>query len=116
MKGIVWGHTFQTAKEQLKKIQEHYELYHIPATRIKNSLHEYWIEFSNGDIWRAINATESARGNKVNISYIDRKIDPIFIDVIIRHCTVAPPYQAFRYYGEPNYQIEEENEIAKNLN
>ena len=116
MKGIVWGHTFQTAKEQLMKIQENYERYRIPVTRIKNSPYEYWIEFSNGDVWRAASARESARGNKVNVSYIDRKIDPLFIDVIIRPCTVAFPYQAFRYYGEPNYWVEEENEVAENLN
>ena len=116
MKGIVWGHTFQTAKEKLMEIQENYERYRIPVTRIKNSPYEYWIEFSNGDVWRAVSARESARGNKVNVSYIDRKIDPLFIDVIIRPCTIAFPYQAFRYYGEPNYWVEEENEVAENLN
>lgn len=116
MKGIVWGHTFQTAKEQLMKIQEDYERCRIPVTRIKNNPYGYWIEFSNGDIWRATSATESARGNKVNVSYIDRKIDPLFIDVIIRPCTIAFPYQAFRYYGEPNCWAEEENEVVEKLN
>ena len=72
--------------------------------------YEYWIEFSNGDIWRAVSARESARGNKVNVSYIDRKIE----SGEIGEPEKAPEYQAGEIVEEvPADVIEKEKEILR---
>ena len=109
MTGLVWGHTFEVAKNKLNDIVSQYEFMHIDIIRKRETRYEYWIAFENGDSWRAVAATESARMNRANISYVDRKIDPMFVYEIIRHCTSAPPYNAIRYFGEPYQWVEEEN-------
>lgn len=101
MKGLVWGSTIISAKEKLAEIEKRYELLKIPVVNKKENIHSTQIIFENGDIWKTVSAHESARGHRANISYVDRKIDPEFVDVIIRHCTTAPPYNSITYYGEP---------------
>ena len=101
MKGLIWGSTIISAKEKLAEIENRYELMGIPVISKRENAHDIQIIFKNGDIWKAIQAYESARGHRVNISYVDRKIDPEFVDVIIRHCTTALPYNSITYYGEP---------------
>ena len=102
MKGLVWGSTSIIAKEKLTEIEARYKLLKIPIVKKRENRHSTEIIFGNGDIWKAIAAHESARGHRVNISYVDRKIDPEFVDVIIRHCPTALPYNSITYYGEPH--------------
>ena len=100
MRGIVWGSSFQIAKNKLKEIEEQYErLGYKPLTkRNGNASNTYELVYDNGDYWIACSAKESARGHKCNISYIDVQIDPEIIDRIIKPCTTSGPYQAFRYF------------------
>ena len=98
MKGTVWGSTFQIASNKLEEIIEQYITYRIPAKRVVKNKYNFWVEFENGDIWRACTAKESMRGVRTNVAYIDHMISPIFIDTVIKHCTTALPFQATHYY------------------
>lgn len=101
MKGLVWGSTIISAKEKLAEIEKRYELLKISVVNKKENIHSIQIIFENGDIWKTVSAHESARGHRANISYVDRKIDSEFIDVVIKPCTTALPYNSITYYGEP---------------
>lgn len=98
MKGCIWGYTLESSIEKLKEIEERYNQIGIQSKRKVKSINNNFIEFSNGDIWKAVCCLESHRGQRVNISYVDRRIDSLFINTIIDHCTTAMPYNAIRYY------------------
>ena len=86
MRGIVWGSSFQIAKNKLKEIEEQYErLGYKPLTkRNGNASNTYELVYANGDMWQAVRAGENARGYKVNVSYIDRSISDYLIDAVIK--------------------------------
>ena len=100
MRGIVWGSSFQIAKNKLKEIEEQYErLGYKPLTkRNGNASNTYELVYANGDMWQAITASTNARGYKVNVSYIDRAIPDHLIDTIIKPATISPPYTAIHYF------------------
>ena len=98
MKGVVWGSTFKIASKKLNEIIENYNLYRIPTKHIVKSKYNYYVTFENGDIWRACSSRESSRGVRANVSYIDQMISPIFVDTVIKPCTIAYPFQAVHYY------------------
>ena len=100
MRGIVWGSSFQIAKNKLKEIEEQYERlgYKPLSKRNGDRTNVYEVVYANGDMWQAITANTNARGYKANISYIDRSISEYLIDVVIKHATVSPPYTAIHYF------------------
>ena len=100
MRGIVWGNSFQTAKNKLKEIEAQYEKlgYKPLSKRNGNRINVYEVVYANGDMWQAIAANTNARGYKVNISYIDRSIPDDLIDTIIKPATISPPYTAIHYF------------------
>lgn len=100
MRGIVWGSSFQIAKNKLKEIEEQYErLGYKPLTKQNgNASNTYELVYANGDMWQAVKAGENARGYKANISYIDRSISDYLIDVVIKPATASPPYTAIHYF------------------
>ena len=98
MKGAVWGTTMERARMQLWQIAEEYELIGIKIIKKVNSSSSAWIKFENGDIWQAVKSSESSRGIKVNVSYIDYAIPEEFVNVVIKPCTMVPPFQAINYY------------------
>ena len=108
MRGVVWGSTFQIAIRKLDEIIEQYKRCQILPKRINKSKYNYFVEFENGDVWRACSQRESMRGIRSNIAYIDQMINPIFVDTVIKPCTTALPFQAIHYYQPKN---DEENEI-----
>ncbi len=99
MRGIVWGYTMEDANTQLCKIIEDYERIGIPVVHQRFCKYEGWVQFENGDYWKARLARDFSRGHRANISYIDRRIEQDWINVIIRPQTTLLPYQAYRYYG-----------------
>lgn len=109
MRGAVWGATFQTAAKKLDSIIEDYIMYRINPRRITKTKYNYWVEFENGDFWRACSARESARGVRTNVAYIDHMISPIFVDEVIKPCTIAQPFQALHYYWPEEENIDDEN-------
>ena len=99
MIGIVWGKTKARADNQLAQIVENYKWKGIEPTHIRDSKYTTnSVEFSNGDHWKAVSAIESARGNKCNISYIDKGIDIETIQTIINPSTCWQPFQAFKFF------------------
>lgn len=114
MRGIVWAYDYESGLIQLERIKENYQSMGI--TPIRERISKYsgsQIIFNNEDIWKMILARESSRMCRTNISYIDRRIDQLFIQEIIKPCTTMWPYQAFRYYGP--CQKEKEVEYKWNI-
>lgn len=100
MKGIVWYNTLERrGMEMMERIEEEYKRYHYANVLTKTcGNRRYELVFDNGDYWKLVKATESARGNKCNISYIDNEIPFDIIHDIVKPCTKAGPYQAFKYF------------------
>lgn len=99
MIGIVWGKTKTRADNQLTQIIENYNWKGIKPVKIRNSKNTFnSVEFDNGDVWKAVSAIESARGNKCNVSYIDKEIDIEIIQTIINPSTCCQPFQAFKFF------------------
>ena len=101
MKGLVWGPTFEIADEKLTQIKEDYIKYRIPIEREIIGKHRHSILFENGDIWKALNFSESHRGERANISYVHHSLEEEAEHVrgMIRNCTYAGPWHGFCYYG-----------------
>ena len=106
MKGMVWYYTYEDGLKQLQRIKTDYERMQIKAVRERLSRFGTFIDFENGDTWKMASGTESSRGNRINVSYIDRRIDKDIIQCVIQHCTTAYPFQAFRYYGPYPEEVE----------
>ena len=89
MKALVWGPTFEIANEKLN-------IFAVDSLRKR-------IVFNNGDIWKAINASESHRGQRANLSYIRRSLltedNPDYLPGMIRNCTYAYPWHGYCLYG-----------------
>ena len=99
MKSIVWGRTIENAARKLEEIEYSYKKYSTATLEHKiKSKNRCELIYTNGDHWIALGASESARGRKCNISYIDAGINSDIIDCIIKPSTSAGPYQGFHYY------------------
>lgn len=98
MKGIIWGLDRPACGGRLDTLITEYELYwNIKPKQIRQSSQEYWVEFENGDMWRAVVIAENARGRKCNISLVDERIPYEFMP-IIESCTICHPFNAINYY------------------
>lgn len=116
MRGTVWGLHFGDAADMLHEIEYNYKYYGIEVENRRETKNDYSIKFKNGDYWRAARASESMRGLRANISYVDIRIDPRFVEEIIRPATYLPPYNAIRYFEAPRHcwpkEEEEDNELS----
>lgn len=103
MKGLVWGPTFEIANEKLNSIKQDYLNYRYTIDKEIDNKHQHVIVFNNGDIWKAINASESHRGQRANLSYIHRSLltedNPDYLPGMIRNCTYAYPWHGYCLYG-----------------
>lgn len=99
MRGIIWYNTLERGMEMIEKIEKNYERYHYANLLAKTcGKHRCELIFDNGDHWKIVPSITSARGNACNISYIDHEIPSDVIHDIIKPCTKAGPYQAFKYF------------------
>lgn len=100
MKGVVWCKTFKCGCDKLTEIINKYvEWYGVEIINtIRRTKNEYRIDFTNGDTWRVARATESSRGIRANIAYIENNINENIIQQIIKPCTTALPFTAYNYY------------------
>lgn len=106
MKGIIWyKDDWVKGFEQLEKIIENYQQMNISTKRFARSRFDSFAEFQNGDIWRTKRAGEQNRGQRCNVSYIERNIDYDTYECIISHCTTSFPYNAIRLWGEGNLHL-----------
>ena len=103
MKGLVWGPTFKIANEKLNNIKQDYLNLRYTIDKEIDNKHQHIIVFNNGDIWKAINASESHRGQRANLSYIHRSLltedNPDYLPGMIRNCTYAYPWHGYCLYG-----------------
>ena len=103
MKALVWGPTFEIANEKLNNIKQDYLNLRYTIDKEIDNKHQHIIVFNNGDIWKAINASESHRGQKANLSYIHRSLvteyNPDYLPGMIRNCTYAYPWHGYCLYG-----------------
>ena len=98
IRGIVWAYLMEDGNAQLQRIVNDYKRLNINPARQRISQQESWIIFDNGDYWKVRRATDSSRGHRANISYIDHRIEQEWINNIIKPQTILPPYQAYNYY------------------
>ena len=103
MKGLVWGPTFEIANEKLNNIKQDYLNLRYTIDKEIDNKHQHIIVFNNGDIWKAINASERHRGQRANLSYIHRSLltedNPDYLPGMIRNCTYAYPWHGYCLYG-----------------
>ena len=84
IKGVVWSYDRAgDGIEKLKYIRDRYILSGINPTREVYSRQCSWVEFDNSDKWSVASASESSRGMKANIAWIDSRIDEEFFHVVI---------------------------------
>ena len=98
MKGIVWYNNRSRGEEKISEIIYHYDFMGIGIIKQINSKNNSFVIFENGDIWRLVGTTDSARGQRCNVSFIEQSIEKDFIDIIIKPCTTALPFIAYNYY------------------
>ena len=55
--------------------------------------------YENGDIWTARSASDSARGHRANVVYIDHAIEDPDMIHMAHHCLCCYPWSAYRYFG-----------------
>lgn len=99
MRGIIWACDIERGNEKLLEIKQKYQFMQInPTKEIISKSNGSFIAFDNGDCWRVISATESSRGQRANVSYIDRDTPEEIINNVIRPCTISIPYCGYNYY------------------
>lgn len=105
MRGIVWGSTFESACEELDEIIDDYVRFRCGIDKIVKNKNSYYVYFQNGDIWRAVKASDVMLGVRCNVAYVERNISYDIFCTIIGPCTVCPPFSAIQLYGEGNLHI-----------
>lgn len=95
MIGIVWGNTLDRAIKKLEEIKQNYLNYtkEILVQETKDLF-----TMSNGDYWKAVKVSTSAKGYKCNISYIDVNIPYQDINTIVIPATTSYPYCGYKYF------------------
>ena len=105
IKGIIWCLNIEDGLHQLNRMIEQYEYYGHYISEKKLSKTFPIVVFGNGDIWKVRPARVSARGERCNISYIQKGISFDFIDEVIMPC-MCGPFSAYRFFiGESMNEI-----------
>ncbi len=106
MRGIIYCKSSSiNGNEQLKEIVDRYNKAHIATKICHYKATGSYAEFENGDIWKVVRASDSARGQCCNIAYVERSIDYDTYRVIIRPTIKNLPYTAIHLWGEGNLHI-----------
>ena len=102
MRGIVWYKNKDVGFEKMQQIMQGYELQGVKPmeTYPRNYKDQISIAYENGDYWKCIPASENVRGNRSNVSIIERCIDKEIFCSIILPTTISYPYKAFDFYGK----------------
>lgn len=100
MTGIIYGKTFDRAKNKLKKLVSDYTFYRNIGIKTQECARNRWVvEFSNGDIWQALKYTKNTTcGRRANIVYIDHTLASSDEVIDMRCVACAPPFQAYSYF------------------
>lgn len=95
----MFGSTFYRAEEQLLRIRENYAMCRIPIVKEIKRMNLHQIAYENGDLWTARSASDSARGHRANVVYIDHAIEDPDMIHMAHHCLCCYPWSAYRYFG-----------------
>ena len=99
IKGIIFGQTFEVAKEKMialiKDYEEYWKIKPIAEYINKNKM---WVQFSNGDIWQVKRAgdIDGLRGYKCNIVLLDYNLSKEIC--IYAQTILINPIKAIGYY------------------
>lgn len=99
MKGIVFGLTYERAESEFQLVRRNYALQKIPIVKEIKQKHLHQIYYDNGDQWTCRAITDSCRGHRAHVVYIDRAIEDYDMLGIIHNCNTALPWSAYRYFG-----------------
>lgn len=102
MRGIVWYKNKEVGLEKMQQIMLQYELMGIKLVKSypRNLKHRFSVAYENGDYWKCIPVRLNERGNRANVSIVERCIDKELFCSIILPQTISYPYKAFDFYGE----------------
>lgn len=109
MKGIIWyKENREEAIEMLVQMIKRYEEFLGVKTEKQHIANlNSWALFENGDTWKVLRASESNRGHRCNIAYVDRSIDWDSFVTIVRPKIMELPYCAIHLWGEGNLHIDD---------
>lgn len=107
MRGIIFCKNIKDGNEQLLDIAKNYTIMRIEY-ELKQFKAGYILACENGDYWKVVPASTSARGCRCNIAYIQRNIDIDTYYETIAPCLTSLPYTAIRLFGEGNLRISEQ--------
>ena len=114
MKGIIYCKDRNSVKYKgsliLKEIIKKYELLDIKGSYVFSS-NRITAEFSNGDKWTVIPASENNRGARCNIAYIERNIDYNVYTTVISPSVHDFPYSAIHLWGEGELHIDDKPDL-----
>ena len=99
MKGMIWGRTSDIANNKLETlIVEYKKMWNIKPKFYKRGRYLSWVEFENGDIWKAqgLHSIDDLRGYKFNVVLLDYTLTLDIQDFV--KATLVPPIQAIGYY------------------
>lgn len=109
MTGTIWCKEYTKGNNMLKKVVADYGQMRITPNYYNNSIKiGNFVEFENGDNWKVVKATDSNRGVRSNIAYIDRSIDMETVKCIIHPTLTSMPFSAYRLYGEGDLHLTDE--------
>lgn len=97
MKGVIWScDRMNDGIAKLQYIRDKYIQSGVNVVREVYSKSSSWVEFDNGDKWSVASASESSRGIKANIAWVDSRIDEEFFHAVVLPtlCVLNGP----RYY------------------
>ena len=104
MRGVIWScDRMNDGIAKLQYIRDRYIWSGVNVVReVYNKLNS-WVEFDNGDKWSVASASESSRGMKANIAWIDARVDDEVFRRIILPTLISyngPHYYEFFYAKE----------------
>lgn len=91
---IIYGVTKERAFSKLQSLLD--EMRHGDVVDVRKSNYEFVVILNNGDVYRAVCASNTARGIKWQYAYIDSVIDEDIMDEVILP-SFAPRYLSNGY-------------------
>lgn len=98
---IVYGKTIDRAINQLERIL--HEPKHGEVHKVKKGRNSRIVELKNGDVYRAVLASEGARGYRWHYAYIDSLIDSDIVNQVIYFSRVVGDTQVFETQAHEFY-------------
>jgi len=96
---IVYGSTIEKSFNKLQELLDNMDLKDIrKATKTSPNTGIFTIELNNGDYYKAIIASDNARGYRWQYAYIDKDISQEALDHVV-YCKFIPEYGTEDYWN-----------------